>query len=202
MVYFIKRFIVWLRRVRYTRGFGVQSPWAYRFIRYVVNEHYPYYKYEHLAEQVYGIDKTTRKLCKFYFRLANYQQAHTFVDCFPTSSCYKIYVDAGCQKANYHRITEATSEEELIHLFSNIGDYSMVRVPLVANYRMVVDKALNHLPSSSVLIIENIKRDRDAQKYWSELISDSRTGVSFDLYYCGVLFLKKDMVKQSYIVNF
>ena len=197
MVYFIKRFIVWLRRVRYSRGFGVQSPWAYRFIRYVVNEHYPYYKYEHLAEQIYGIDKTTRKLCKFYFRLANYQQAHTFVDCYPTSSCYKIYVDAGCQKANYHRITEATSEEELIHLFSNIGEYSMLRVPLVANYRTVVDKALDHLPSSSVLIIENIKRDRDAQKYWSELISDSRTGVSFDLYYCGVLFLNNDMVKQS-----
>ena len=202
MIDFIKRFVVWLRRVRYTRGFGVQSPWAYRFIRYVVNEHYPYYKYEHLAEQVYGIDKTTRKLCKFYFRLANYQQGHTFVDCYPTSSCYKIYVDAGCQKANYHRITEATSEEELIRLFSNIGEYSMVRVSLVANYRLVIDKALDHLPSSSVLIIENIKRDRDVQKYWSELISDSRTGVSFDLYYCGVLFLKKDMVKQSYIVNF
>ena len=78
----------------------------------------------------------------------------------------------------------------------------MLRVPLVANYRTVVDKALDHLPSSSVLIIENIKRDRDAQKYWSELISDSRTGVSFDLYYCGVLFLNNDMVKQSYIVNF
>ena len=202
MIDFIKRFVVWLRRVRYSRGFSVQSPWAYRFIRYVVNEHYPYYKYEHLAEQVYGIDKTTRKLCKFYFRLANYQQAHTFVDCFPTSSCYKIYVDAGCQKANYHRVTEVTSEEELIHLFSNIGEYSMLRVPLVANYRMVVDTALDHLPSSSVVIIENIKRDRDAQKYWSELISDSRTGISFDLYYCGVLFLKSDMVKQSYIVNF
>lgn len=202
MIYFIKRFVVWLRRVRYSRGFGVQSPWAYRFIRYVVNEHYPYYKYEHLAEQVYGIDKTTRKLCKFYFRLANYQQTHTFVDCYPTSSCYKIYVDAGCQKANYHRITEATSEEELIRLFSNIGEYSMLRVPLVANYCTVVDKALDHLPSSSVLIIENIKRDKETQKYWSELISDSRTGVSFDLYYCGVLFLNNDMVKQSYIVNF
>ncbi len=202
MIDFIKRFVVWLRRMRYSRGFGVQSPWAYRFIRYVVNEHYPYYKYEQLAEQVYGIDKITRKLCKFYFRLANYQQAHTFVDCYPTSSCYKIYVDAGCQKANYHRIIEATSEAELIRLFSNIGDYSMVRVPLVANYRMVVDKALNLLPSSSVLIIENIKRDKETQKYWSELISDSRTGVNFDLYYCGVLFLNNDMVKQSYIVNF
>lgn len=202
MIDFIKRFVVWLRRVRYSRGFGVQSPWAYRFIRYVVNEHYPYYKYEHLAEQVYGIDKTTRKLCKFYFRLANYQQTHTFVDCYPTSSCYKIYVDAGCQKANYHRITEATSEEELIRLFSNIGEYSMLRVPLAANYRTVVDKALDYFPSSSVLIIENIKHNKETQKYWSELISDSRTGVSFDLYYCGVLFLNNDMVKQSYIVNF
>ena len=100
MLYFIRRFVVWLRRARYSRGFGVQSPWAYRFIRYVVNEHYPYYKYEQLDKQVNGIDKRTRKLCKFYFRLANYQQAHTFVDCYPTSSCYKIYVDAGCQKAN------------------------------------------------------------------------------------------------------
>ena len=202
MIDFIKRFVVWLRRARYSRGFGVQSPWAYRFIRYVVNEHYPYYKYEHLAEQVYGIDKTTRKLCKFYFRLANYQQAHTFVDCYPSSSCYKIYVDAGCQKANYHRITEAISEDELIRLFSNIGEYSMVRVSLVANYRTVVDMALDHLPSSSVLIIENIKRDKETQKYWSELILDSRTGVSFDLYYCGVLFLNNDMVKQSYILEF
>ena len=202
MIYFIKRFVVWLRRARYSRGFGVQSPWAYRFIRYVVNEHYPYYKYEQLDKQVNGIDERTRKLCKLYFRLANYQQPHTFVDCYPTSSCYKIYVDAGCQKANYHRITEATSEEELIRLFSNIGEYSMLRVPLVANYRTVVDKALEHLPSSSVLIIESIKRDKETQKYWSELISDSRTGVSFDLYYCGVLFLNHDMVKQSYIVNF
>ncbi len=68
MVYFIKRFIVWLRRVRYSRGFGVQSPWAYRFIRYVVNEHYPYYKYEHLAEQVYGICDFRRRTDTFILK--------------------------------------------------------------------------------------------------------------------------------------
>ena len=67
MVYFIKRFIVWLRRVRYSRGFGVQSPWAYRFIRYVVNEHYPYYKYEHLAEQVYGMIRQLVSYVSFTF---------------------------------------------------------------------------------------------------------------------------------------
>jgi hypothetical protein len=78
----------------------------------------------------------------------------------------------------------------------------MVRIPLSEDYRSLVDKALEHLPSSSVIIIENIKRNKEAEAYWTELVSDSRTGISFDLYYCGVIFLNKDMVKQSYVVNF
>lgn len=202
MIYFIRRFIVWLRRARYSRGFGVQSPWAYRFIRYVVNEHYPYYKYEQLDEQVNGIDKRTRKLCKFYFRLANYQQPHVFIDCYPVSSCYKNYVNAGCQKAQYCKVTKETTEEELLQIFSNVGEYSIVRVSLIENYRLLVDKALDHLSSTCVLVIENIKRDKEVKTYWAELVSDTRTGISFDLYYCGVLFLNRNMVKQSYVVNF
>lgn len=202
MLYFIRRFIVWVRRARYSRGFGVQSPWAYRFIRYVVNEHYPYYKYEQLDEQVNGIDKRTRKLCKLYFRLANYQQPHVFVDCYPAFSCYKTYVTAGCQKARYYKVTKKTTEEKTLQIFSNAGEYSMVRVPLIENYRLLIDKALDYLSSTCVLVIENIKRDKEAKAYWAELVSDTRTGISFDLYYCGVLFLNKDMVKQSYVVNF
>ena len=202
MVYFIKRFIVWLRRARYSRGFGVQSPWAYRFIRYVVNEHYPYYKYEQLDEQVNGIDKRIRKLCKFYFRLANYQQPHVFIDCYPVSSCYKNYVNAGCQKAQYYKVTKETTEEEFLQIFSNAGEYSIVRVSFIENYRLLVDKALDHLSSTCVLVIENIKRDKEVKAYWAELVSDTRTGISFDLYYCGVLFLNRNMVKQSYVVNF
>ena len=202
MLYFIKRIVVWLRRARYSRGFGVQSPWAYKFIRYVVNEHYPYYKYKQLDRQVYGLDKRTRKLCKFYFRLANFQQPHTFIDCYPASQCYKIYVNAGCRKTQYYKVTEDILQEEYIRLFSEAGGHSMVRIPIAQNCRALVDKALDFLPSSSVLVIENIKRDKEAEEYWSALISDSRTGVSFDLYYCGVVFLNRDMVKQDYIVNF
>ena len=43
MNYKVQRYLHWLRRIKYCRGFGVQSPSAYRFIRYVINEHYPYY---------------------------------------------------------------------------------------------------------------------------------------------------------------
>ena len=41
--------VVWAVRIGHCRGFGVQSPWAYRMVRYVINEHWPYYAYAPLA---------------------------------------------------------------------------------------------------------------------------------------------------------
>ena len=202
MFYFIKRTLVWITRLKYSRGFGVQSPWAYRFIRYVVNEHYPYYKYRQLEETVYGLDRRTRKLCRFYFRLSNYQQPVSFIDFCPPSPCYKFYVTAGARRADYRLVTLETSMEEQYSMLAKAGEHSIVRVSLTGEYRKFVDQALDTLPASSVLVIERIQRDRESEEYWKELMADDRTGVSFDLYYCGVIFLNSAIIKQNYIVNF
>ena len=182
MIYFIKRSVVWLRRAQYSRGFGVQSPWAYKFIRYVVNEHYPYYKYAQLKQQVYGIDKRVRKLCKLYFRIANFQQPHSFIDYLPSSSCYKIYVLTGAKNTLYQSISQGIRPEKYAQILDKVGDNTIVRVSLRGNYREFIDKA--------------------TRAYWKRLIADNRTGITFDLYYCGLIFLNKSMIKQDYIVNF
>ena len=202
MIYFIKRSVVWLRRAQYSRGFGVQSPWAYKFIRYVVNEHYPYYKYAQLKQQVYGINKRVRKLCRLYFRIANFQQPHSFIDYLPFSSCYKIYTLAGAKKTLYQLILQDTTPESYTRILAEVGDNSIVRVSLRGNYREFIDKAIALLPSTSVLILEHIKRNKETEAYWKSLVADDRTGITFDLYYCGLIFLDKTMIKQDYIVNF
>lgn len=202
MIYFIKRSVVWLRRAQYSRGFGVQSPWAYKFIRYVVNEHYPYYKYAQLKQQVYGINKRVRKLCRLYFRIANFQQPHSFIDYLPFSSCYKIYTLAGAKKTLYRPISQDTTPESYTRILAEVGDNSIVRVSLRDNYSAFIDKAIDLLPSTSVLILEHIKRNKETEAYWKSLVADDRTGITFDLYYCGLIFLDKTMIKQDYIVNF
>ncbi len=202
MIYFIKRSVVWLRRAQYSRGFGVQSPWAYKFIRYVVNEHYPYYKYAQLKQQVYGINKRVRKLCRLYFRIANFQQPHSFIDYLPFSSCYKIYTLAGAKKTLYRPISQDTTPESYTRILAEVGDNSIVRVSLRGNYSEFIDKAIDLLPSTSVLILEHIKRNKETEAYWKSLVADDRTGITFDLYYCGLIFLDKTMIKQDYIVNF
>ena len=67
---------VWLCRIGHCRGFGIQSPWAYRFVRYVVNEHDAYYAYARLKEECPADGYTTKMGC-LLFRLANYWQPET-----------------------------------------------------------------------------------------------------------------------------
>ena len=98
-MYKLKRVIVWIRRMRHSRGFGVQSPYDYRFIRYVINEHWPYYAYDELAKSVAGLDRKTRKLCRLYFRIANWLQPDVMTDYEPVTDAYRRYMETGCRRA-------------------------------------------------------------------------------------------------------
>lgn len=76
----LRRMLVWLSRMRHSRGFGVQSPWAYRMVRYVINEHYPYYAYDDLALSYPGLGVVERKMCELCLRLANSVQPSLVVN--------------------------------------------------------------------------------------------------------------------------
>jgi hypothetical protein len=69
------------------------------------------------------------------------------------------------------------------------------------DYLKVCDRLLEIANSHSVLIFEGIHKDVDIFLFWKRLVKDSRTFVSFDLYYCGVVFFDKKMYKRNYKVN-
>ncbi len=173
----VKRLSVWLSRVRKCRGFGVQSPSAYEFIRYVVNEHYPYYAYVELDKLT--TDWLTRKLGRLYFRLANWRQ--------PTemqSDDYDAWWSAGCRKTRFLEHSDAVE---------------LLRIVVGKHHREALDYIYNKVNDQTLLVVEGIWRDND---FWKEIVADERTGVTFDLYYCGIVFFDKKRTKQHYVVNF
>ena len=89
---FIRRWLVWLSRIHRVWGFGIQSPTDYAFVRYVVNEHWPYYAYEELTDK----DWLTEKLGRLYFRLANWRQPRVMQE-----DRYQRYWQAGCRKTRF-----------------------------------------------------------------------------------------------------
>lgn len=189
--------LVWLRRSRHSRGFGVQSPWAYRFIRYVVNEHYPYYAYDDLSRLYEGYPKQIQKLCRLYFRIANFWQAEQALDYSAASEndvirLYGTFMKRGCNKLEVVPVRHAAD-------FSSVR---LMRLSVEGNYRQVFEKAVSLATASTMIIVEQIKRDRESRTFWKSIVDDPRCISTFDLYYCGIIFFDKKRYKENYVVNF
>lgn len=176
----LRHVCVWLRRIAHCRGFGIQSPTDYWLVRYVINEHWPYYSYENIGQ---NDDWLTRKLGRLYFRLANWRQPTVIY-----SDKFQEYLQAGCRSASF--ATQSMPLEATVEL---------ARVQIDGRHRQQMGYIYNNVDNRSVVIVEGIQRDKD---FWSEVVADQRTGVTFDLYYCGLVLFDKKRVKKNYIINF
>lgn len=195
MNYKVQRYLHWLRRIKYCRGFGVQSPSAYRFIRYVINEHYPYYAYDELRKEMPRLDSLTRKRMELYFRVANFRQASLWLDFCERNDVIATYVGRGCHATQVRRITDLqqiTADDRI----------EVLRICPTAGSEAVLEAALQQADDHTLFIIEDIGYNDTAKRMWQKLLESDITSVSYDLYYLGIAFFDRKRYKNNYIVNF
>lgn len=103
----------WLSRILRaprTRGFGVQSPTDYHFVRHVVAQKFPYYAYSQLDGYTTHLSKREVEILHFYLRLANYVNGRCPIyiigkDTFGniTTELRQRFMSAGSSKAIVHQ---------------------------------------------------------------------------------------------------
>lgn len=193
--YWFKRSIVFMRRFPHSRGFGIQSPSAYRFDREVINAHHPYNAYADLKHVFPHEDRLTLKLARLYFRIAHAVQVRQWALCTHRNDVYRAYIQAGCHAAIF---VDGDEESELDKVAA-----SDVLVTTMEDDRWPMCEAfVSSAHERSMLIIEGIYASKKAKMRWKELVNDERTRVAFDLYDCGVIFFDHTKSKQVYIINF
>lgn len=195
MNYKVQRYLHWLRRIKYCRGFGVQSPSAYRFIRYVINEHYPYYAYDELRKEMPRLDSLTRKRMELYFRVANFRQASLWLDFCERNDVIATYVGRGCHATQVRRITDLrqiTADDRI----------EVLRICPSAGCEALLEAALQKTDDHTLFIIEDIGYNDTAKRLWQTLLESDITSVSYDLYYLGIAFFDRKRYKANYVVNF
>ena len=195
MNYKVQRYLHWLRRIKYCRGFGVQSPSAYRFIRYVITEHYPYYAYDELRKELPRLDSLTRKRMELYFRVANFRQASLWLDFCERNDVIATYVGRGCHATQVRRITDLqqiTADDRI----------EVLRICPSAGCEALLEAALQKTDDHTLFIIEDIGYNDTAKRMWQKLLESDLTSVSYDLYYLGIAFFDRKRYKNNYIVNF
>ena len=171
----LPRFLVWLSRIHKCQGFGIQSPTDFDFVRTVVNEHSAYYAYDELQSDNW----MQRKLGKLYFRVANWRQPATIL-----TNDYQPWFQAGCRSA---------------HIVSDLGDEALQLAHIEIEQHQQLEQLYAHCNQQSVIIVEGIYRDWQA---WHAIEHDTRTGTTFDLYYCGIVFCDTQRYKHNYRINF
>ena len=168
--------LVWLARFRHRKGYGVHSPFAFRFITDVIYERHPFYAYKELDMALpFSKRFRQRRGLHLLLRLANHLQPENIV--LPKDAWWeKRYLQSGCKTA---RIMCQLPKENVWLCLLKAPD----------------DAALQHLSEQSVLLLDNLHRYRD----WFKSIPSV---VSFDLYDFGIAFFDKQYNKQYYKVNF
>lgn len=197
-----RRMLVWLCRMRHSRGFGVHSPWAYRMVRYVINEHYPYYAYESLALSYPHLGRVERKVCELCLRLANSVQPSLVVSCGDGGGAYGAYFGAGCRKARMEELPAGCSSEWLGGRLGCQSGRFIVRLVPGPELGSLFAVAAAAATAGSAVIVHGIYTDATARREWRRIVSEEAGVVTFDLYYCGLVFFDEKLYKQNYIINF
>ena len=198
MFYYLKASWIWMRRLTHCCGFGVQSPSAYRFIRYVINEHYPYYAYDALKERMNKLSKHEQKLGRLFFRLANFWQP---VCCYCDDSSLMEYAQAGARNMKQFSVSDFMSQYLRCSDASCIPDDSRLLVWIDSDvYGNEMEEILKNCHSQTLLVVNNIRRKN--HRLWKEIQENELVGITFHLYYCGIVFFDKSVYKQHYEVNF
>lgn len=189
------RTLVWLCRSPYSRGFGIQSPWAYRFVRYVINEHYPYYAYYDLRVKYPHCKAVDRKMAELYFRLANFAQAKVWLFACHSPLYYSDYVRAGSKNTEVQRCkaigSGMLSNACQVLVLSALEDWE-------DNFQQFAVQATEE----ALVVVEHIHRNKCTRASWRAIQHHKSVGVTFDLYYCGIVCFDKKLYKQHYKINF
>ena len=176
------RWLVWLSRIHHCRGFGIQSPTDYAFVRYVVNEHWPYYAYDQLTADSW----LNKKLGRLYLRLANWRQPHYML-----ADEYQAWWHAGCKKTQFVSVPSP--------LTAHLSPLNIELARITINQWDSFQSLLSRCDQQTILVVEDIWRN---WPLWQQIARDPRTGTTVDLYYSGIVFFDTKRNKHNYKINF
>lgn len=223
----LKRVYIWCCRFRFRKGHGVHSPFAFELITDVIEECRPYYAYQELKEQrehlPYKSQVYPERVDKLLFRLVNRFQPTDILEVGTGSGLSLLYMASGkwgtrcvslcgekvaaealdlverCNNVTLHvgPLTDTLGKE--LDATPNIG---LLHIAHTDDYEWVFEQCVGHVESDTLFVIEGIHQDKDKSRWWSRIVTDERTCVTFDLYEVGLVFFDRSKNKQHYVVNF
>ena len=208
----------WINRKRHNGGYGIQSPSSFFFVTQVLKERLPYYAYPMLDKAVGG-NRRRRRHFRELFRITNH---HSPANCISvgsaTAACTMLlarpsvahYAIAPAEMTDGRRdlldemgCNIAHSTEQLPAIIEKVGEIGMLYVDASAtdDAYALLRAALPHTNKNSIVVVDGINRNKSIQEWWQQLVADSATVITYDMYSYGLLLFDKERIKQHYTLK-
>lgn len=197
----LKRLLIWLSRIDKCRGFGIQSPWAYAMATNVINSHSHVNVYEILGRKYHNAGVISRRLCELMYRLADDLQPSVIVNIDCNHIMSGEYLQSGCSTARYEVVNDVC-KQRINEILSNEKGMILCHIKDSSDILHEVSLLSGYANDGSAIIIEGINDSKQNRMDWAEIVDNMPNVVTFDLYYCGLIFFDRKRYKQNYIINF
>lgn len=217
--------VEWIRRIRNSLGYGVQSPGDFYFVQHVLREQSPYYSYTDLEEmsKKYGsrLPSYSDATNKLLFRLANHVHPDTIIEvgaglsafamarACPSARCIAMTSSDACSKAMQpllpeHPQVEVKSGDEMAFFCDSVhktGEIELLHIAHTEHYQEIVAAALPYATDRTLLVIEDIRAGKAKHEWWRGLQESHPWGISYDLGSIGLLSFDRSRHKETYWIN-
>jgi len=172
---------------------------------------------------------TSKKHAQLLFRIGNYSGSKKILECGTSLGLTTLYFSAVSNEAivitlegdpllaviavkNFEllgrkniRLIQGDFKEKLPDALDSLKQVDLVY--LDGNHRKAAtcyyfNCILPYTHNNSILVVGDIHWSQEMREAWDEIVSHSATTLTLDLFYVGIVFFRKELSKQAFILRF
>ena len=185
--------------------YRVHSPFVYDLVTNVLND--KSHKQEYVKIRNLYTSAIYSKQLKLIYRIINNYKSENILEIGNPNILDSTFLSNIQSKANVFFCNIKTNEISEIKTQNNIQSesFDFAFYNLKNNDNFTLSEFMNHIKyfhNNSIVAINNIHQSKEIEEVWRKIITQKEVTISIDLFFIGLLFFRKEQVKENFIIRF
>ena len=185
--------------------YRVHSPFVYDLVTNVLND--KSHRQEYVKIRNLYTSTINSKHLKLIYRIINRYKSENILEIGNSNLLDCTFLSNIQWKANVffsniesNEISEIKTQKNIQLLSFDFAFYNIEN-----NNSLTLSEFMNHLKyfhNNSIVAINNIHQSNEMEEVWRKIITQKEVTISIDLFFIGLVFFRKEQVKENFIIRF
>ena len=185
--------------------YSVHSPFVYDLVINVLND--KSHRQEYAKIRNLNASKINSKHLKLIYRIINRYKSENILEIGDSKHLNRIFLSNIQPKANVFFCNVKTNKISEIKTQNNIQteSFDFAFYDIKNNDSLILSEFMNHLKyfhNNSIVAVNNIHQSKEMEEVWRKIITQKEVTISIDLFFIGLVFFRKEQVKENFIIRF